>query len=272
VWTASVAAAAVVTSGILAAVTIGAVERDRVRRRLGAPTRARKAAVSRRWVSAAGVVIVAAAGWWVGHVGGLVAALIGAAAAPRILVRRREARRLGAIDDQLSDAVASISAGLRAGMSVLTAIGRAADDVGEPLAGFLRDIVGRCSLGMPIDGSLARFSSDVPTPGARLVVTALTLHHRVGGDGPTVLDRLAETLRQRAEGEREIGSLTAQARLSGTILGVLPVAFFLFLLVTSREDVTAAYRSPAGATAILAGSVMQATAFLWIRRLLRVEA
>ena len=74
-WTASVAAAAVVTSGILAAVTIGAVERDRVRRRLGAPTRAREAAVSRRWVLAAGVVIVAAAGWWVGHVGGLVAAL-----------------------------------------------------------------------------------------------------------------------------------------------------------------------------------------------------
>lgn len=96
--------------------------------------------------------------------------------------------------------------------------------------------------------------------------------HRDGGDGPSVLDRLADTLRDRAEGELEIRSLTAQARLSGIILGVLPVAFLLLLLVTSRDDLTAAYRSPTGATAIVVGLCLQGIAYVWIRRLLRIDA
>jgi Flp pilus assembly protein TadB len=65
--------------------------------------------------------------------------------------------------------------------------------------------------------------------------------------------------------------LTAQARLSGAILGLLPIGFFLFLSATSRGDVAAAYRSSTGATAIVLGLAMQAAAFAWIRRLLRVE-
>lgn len=259
-------------AGVLGAITIRMHERDGVRRRLGAPAPRRAPVLSHGAASAARIVAAAITGWWLGAVFGLVAGVTVAVAAPRIAARRRAARRIEAIDEQLSDAVASIAAGLRAGMSVLTSIGRAADDVGEPLASSLRDVVGRASLGVPLADSLGRFSSEIGTPGARLVTTALTFHHRVGGDSPTVLDRLAETLRHRADGEREIRSLTAQARLSGTILGVLPVAFFLFLMATSRDDLTSAYRSPMGATAIVAGLCMQGSAFVWIRRLLRVEA
>jgi Flp pilus assembly protein TadB len=59
--------------------------------------------------------------------------------------------------------------------------------------------------------------------------------------------------------------------LSGAILGFLPIGFFLFLSVTSRRDIAPAYHSSTGATAIVAGLLMQGAAFLWIRRLLRVE-
>jgi tight adherence protein B len=97
------------------------------------------------------------------------------------------------------------------------------------------------------------------------------LHQRTGGDAPAVLDRVARTLRERRASAREVRSLTAQARLSGAILGVLPIAFFLFLAVTSRSDVERALASSTGLTAIVAGLMMQATAFLWIRRLLRVD-
>lgn len=259
-------------AGILAALSIRVRDRGAVRGRLAPPVVRRVKGLSRVWRPAARLVVAATGGWWLAGVIGLAAGLTAVVALPRIAARRQAARRRDAIDEELADAVASIAAGLRAGMSVLTSIGRAADDVGEPLATGLRDVVVRASLGLPLRDSLGRFSSDVGTPGARLVAIALTLHHRVGGESPTVLDRLAETLRHRADGEREIRSLTAQARLSGTILGVLPVAFFLLLGVTSRDDITSAYRSPAGATAIVAGLCMQGTAFLWIRRLLRVDA
>jgi Flp pilus assembly protein TadB len=85
------------------------------------------------------------------------------------------------------------------------------------------------------------------------------------------LDQIVVTLRDRRAAATEVRSLTAQARLSGAILGFLPVGFFLFLSATSKKDIAAAYHSPVGVTAIATGFALQAGAYLWIRRLLRVE-
>ena len=103
---------------------------------------------------------------------------------------------------------------------------------------------------------------------SNLVANALRL--RVGSGMPSVLDEVGRALRQRRSLAREVRSLTAQARLSGTILGILPVGFFLFLAVTSRHDMAAALATPAGIGAVVAGLVLQAGGYLWIRRLVRV--
>ena len=66
-------------------------------------------------------------------------------------------------------------------------------------------------------------------------------------------------------------ALTAQARLSGAILGLLPIGFFAFLWLTSRRDIEGAFRTPAGLTAFGVGAVLELLAFLWIRRLLEVR-
>jgi tight adherence protein B len=104
-----------------------------------------------------------------------------------------------------------------------------------------------------------------------MVATVFKLHRRSGGDLPSVLDGVATTLRERAAQTRESQSLTAQARLSGLVLGFLPIGFFCFLSVMSPQDMAAAYRTPAGVGAISMGVLLQAGAFMWIRHLLRVE-
>lgn len=97
------------------------------------------------------------------------------------------------------------------------------------------------------------------------------LHRRTGGALASTLEELGSTLRKRRSATRELRSLTAQARLSATILGLLPIGFFLFLSAVARQDMQDAYRTSLGATAIALGLVLQALAYLWIRRLLRVE-
>ena len=111
----------------------------------------------------------------------------------------------------------------------------------------------------------------VDTDDARLVAGDLGLHRRSGGDLPAVLDQVAATLRERQAAAGEVRALTAQARLSGTILGVLPVGFFAFLWLTSREQIEGAFRTPAGIAALALGALMEALAFLWIRHLLEVR-
>jgi len=83
---------------------------------------------------------------------------------------------------------------------------------------------------------------------------------------------VAATIRHRIAVRRELRALSAQGRISGSILGALPIAFFLVLAATSHHDLAPVYRSPAGIAMISSGLLMEGLAFLWIRRLLRVEA
>jgi len=203
---------------------------------------------------------------------GAVAGAVVGAAAPVAVRRRAAAHRAERAESQLTGAVATVADGLRAGQSLVQAVAFAADEAEAPLGPALRDVVDRAALGVPFAESLGRLTETLPGPDMRIVVGVLGLHHRTGGDLPSVLDQLARTLRERRAAAREVRSLTAQARLSGAILGFLPIGFFLFLSATSRGDIAAAYHSTAGAAAIGLGLAMQAAAFAWIRQLLRVHA
>jgi tight adherence protein B len=202
---------------------------------------------------------------------GVLGAGVAVLMAPRIRRRRMKARRAEVVEAQLAEAVAGIATRLRAGLSLTQAIGSAAGEVDEPLGPSLRELVDRTSLGVPFDESVERWTAALPSAETRLVGGVLTLHRKTGGDAPAVLDQVARTLAERRAAAREVRSLTAQARLSGAILGLLPIGFFLFLSATSREEMAAAYRTPAGTAAILAGLAMQGAAFIWIRGLLQVE-
>jgi len=59
--------------------------------------------------------------------------------------------------------------------------------------------------------------------------------------------------------------------VSGAILGALPIAFFLVLAATSRRQLGPIYRSVPGIAMVTGGLVMEGLAYLWIRRLLRIE-
>lgn len=201
-------------------------------------------------------------------------AALGAATAvalPRVLRIRRAARERALRDEQLTEAVSSIAAGMRAGFSLAQALRFAADEGSPPLSESIAAVVDRSAIGMPLGTSIDVWSEAQGGRDARLVAGVLRLHRRSGGDLPAVLDRLVETLRERRSAARDVRSLTAQARMSGAILGFLPLVFFGFLGLTAPHDLAVALRSPTGLAAIIVGFAMQGAAFLWIRYLLRVE-
>jgi tight adherence protein B len=212
-----------------------------------------------------------AAGWVIGgSVAGLIGS-VGAAVATSIRRRRRAARAAGQLDDELSDAVRALASGIRAGLSLVQSLRYAADEAHDPLAPSLDRVVEAVDLGTPVDEAIERWAVQVGTDDARLVTGVLLLHRRSGGDLPGVLDQVAATLQERRAAAREVRALTAQARLSGAILGFLPIGFFGFLWLTSRRDIEGAFASTAGMASITVGLVLEGMAFLWIRRLLEVR-
>jgi tight adherence protein B len=237
-------------------------------RRLSGSRRVRpaRAPIWAAWCIGAAVTGLVVAGP-VGVVAGIPAGVV----AHGVDRRRRSRTDAAQRNEQLVDAVTSIAAAIRAGRSVPQALSFAASEAREPLGVTLRDLEASLAVGVPLDDAILAWAHEVDTDDARLLAGVLRLHRRSGGDLPSVLDEVADTLRERRAAGREIRALTAQARLSGTILGVLPFGFFAFLWLTSRTEIEGALRSPAGQGAIALGLTLEALAFLWIRRLLEVR-
>ena len=248
-----------------------AAAREEVRTRAGVhrrpPSRATDRADLTRWVlpvSLGGLAAVIA-GVPVGLAVG--AGMVGA----RVVRRRRRERAADARrDEQLADAIGAIVSALRAGMSLPQAIGYAATESRSPLREELAALVDRVEVGVPLADAIAEWADRVATDDVRLVAATMELHRRVGGDLPAVLEQVAGSVRERVAVAREVRALTAQARLSGGILGALPIGFFAFLWLTSRAEMQAALATPAGAGVVVFGLLLDGLAFVWIRKLLEV--
>lgn len=251
------------------------VRHEALDRRLGirrASAGGRSPGLDPTWLLAAGVLAagVVATGLEVGPVAGAVG--VAAVASMRWIVRRRRARRADRMRvDQLADAAAALSAGLRAGLSLLQAISYARDEAQPPLRDDLARLVSAIELGSPVDAAMSTWADGIGVEDARLIAAVVELHRRTGGDLPSVLDGVVSTLRQRRAALREVRALTAQARLSGTILGALPIGFFAFLLFTAHHDMLAALATPIGRASVGIGVGLELLAFVWIRRLLAVR-
>jgi tight adherence protein B len=243
--------------------------RRRSRAEVRSPTGTRRERADRRTIFLA--IAIGGAGLAIGGTVGAALGLtlgIGVRRLGRIRARRKlTARR----DEQLADAVAAVTAAVRSGMSVPQAIAYASREAEHPVADDLARLVADIEVGVPLKDAIDDWADRTGSGDAQLVAGALDLHRRSGGDLPAVLDQVAATIRERVAVGRETRALTAQARLSGWILGVLPVGFFAFLWLTSRRDIEGALATPAGLGSVLLGLGLEVGAFLWIRSLLDVS-
>jgi tight adherence protein B len=231
-------------------------------------TRPPRARSDRRTVAVG--VLGAAIGWALGSlVGAAVGAVVG------VLGVRWQGGRSARVspivaEERFADAVASVSAAVRSGASLSQALGYAAGESEPPVRADLERLVGDLEVGVPAERALERWREASPGPDVDLVVGALELHRRSGGELPAVLDQVTRSIRGRVSVAREVRSLTAQARLSAWILGLLPVGFFAFLWVTARSDVEGALGTPVGVMCLALGLLLEGGAVLWIRSLIRV--
>ena len=220
--------------------------------------------------------VMAAAGggvmgfWLAGPVGAL-AGIVGAGGVRRAVRSRNQRANRDLLDQQLAEAIVTISAAVRAGLSVRRALEEAHRGSEPPLRDPLARVIDRLGVGQEIDSSLEMFAREIDSPDGRLITTLLGVHRRTGGNLPALLDDVAGVIGQRAETRRQVRALTAQGRASGAVLAVLPIAFVGLLSWTSGDGLGAYYRTPPGAVLLLTGLVCDLLGFLWIRRIVWSE-
>jgi tight adherence protein B len=289
---AAIVGATVAVSGWLASLAVTARRDERLRARLGVRAATARApgrvaarlgefAARRGWpgspIGYVGACVVAGLAGstlglrLVGPVGFALGALGGPFAVEGWLSRRRQSRAAAA-ELQLRDFAGALAAAVRAGLSIRLGLAEAVRDLGDPLGPVVAAVLRDLESGRPIDDALGRVASDLDLPDARLLVTALAVHRRTGGQLPDLLDELAEVVGQRVQARRAARALMAQGRASGAVLAVLPIAFVALLSGTGGHGLGAFYRTPVGAGLLVVGVLLDAAGFAWIRRIVaRVE-
>jgi tight adherence protein B len=202
---------------------------------------------------------------------GLVIGVVVGAMLPRTLSERRAGKLKLDLEKQLAEVADSAAMAVRSGLSIVQATEFAAEEAITPMAEVLSRFIQDQRLGTPFEEALYGFADEIGSPDAKLFALVVAIHARSGGNLAGALDEVSSTIRHRIAVRRELRALSAQGRISGSVLGALPIAFFLVLAATSQHDLAPVYRSSPGIAMISAGLVMEGLAFVWIRRLLRVE-
>ena len=201
------------------------------------------------------------------------AVLVGMAACllPWALVARARTHRQLTIERRLPDLLMSLSAGLRAGHGFLAALQSASDEMDTPLTVPIHQLLAETGLGAPVEEALDRFAASVGNADVDMLVTAILIHRRVGGNLAEILDRIGETTRERMQLRMNLRTLTAQGRMSAVIVSLLPVGVTLVLAVISPQMFHILVSDPLGRLVMVVAVVLELMGILTVRRIVNIR-
>jgi tight adherence protein B len=208
------------------------------------------------WIVGAGV------GWWI----------------PRFWLNRRKSSRLKSFNSGLADTIMLLANSLRAGSSFLQSVEMVVREAQPPISTEFSRVIREVNLGLPLDDALANLGRRMKSDDLDLMITAIAIQHQVGGNLAEILDTIAFTIRERVRIKGEIRTLTAQQRMSGYVVGFLPVALVLLLSVIAPTFMSpmlqappSMFGAPLGLFILGLGGIMMLVGFIIIRRIVDIE-
>lgn len=193
------------------------------------------------------------------------------AAVPPLYIRICRQRRLNAFLTQYPYALDLMKSSLEAGHTLQRGLQVVQDEFVDPLGGEFRAVVEQTRLGMPLNEALAEMLQRVPLDDLRLLVVAVKVQSEVGSSLAQIIGRLAEIVRTRQRLYSQIQALTAQSRMSGMVVGLLPVVVLAMFTLIQPRNTEMLFFDPAGRMLLKVAMGLDLGAFLIIRRILRVR-
>ena len=205
-----------------------------------------------------------------GLTGGLffgLVALLGPVGYVKFTVGRRRAK----FYQQLPEILLLMSGALKAGHSIQQAMSAVAEDAKPPASDEFRRTMAEIRLGATLDDSLQALAKRVNFVDFDWTILAIQIQREVGGNLAEILEIISETIRERDRLRREIKTLTAEGRISGIVLGILPIAMAAMLATTSPEYLRPLYTTTTGWMMIGVSGALMGVGVLWMRKIIRIE-
>ena len=189
----------------------------------------------------------------------------------RSLIRRKLERRRKLFADQLSDNLQVLSSALRAGHSLIGALSMVVEDSPEPARSEFRRVIADEQLGVPLEDAFAVVVERMDSRDLEQVALVAALQRETGGNTAEVVDRVAETIRERFDLRRMVRTLTTQGRMSRWIVSLLPVGLLVLITSINPGYMKPLYTQPVGRALLIFAAVMVVSGSLVIKKIVNIK-
>ncbi len=199
-----------------------------------------------------------------------VAALVGYNA-PKMYMNKRRKSRVQKLNAQLPEALTMISNSLKAGFGLLQALSTASDQLSHPISTEFGRTIHEMNIGSGAEESLIALGERSSSYDLDIVITAILVQRTVGGNLGEILDTVAGTMRERIRIRGEIETLTAQQKLTGIVIGLLPVGVGGLFMLMSPGYIDPLFTTVLGKVMLVTAVVLEVIGIMVIQRILNIE-
>ncbi|MBP1948062.1 type II secretion system F family protein [Virgibacillus litoralis] len=190
---------------------------------------------------------------------------------PEVWLKSKQRKRIKAFNEGLPGMITSIIGSLRAGFSFVQSLQMVSQESYSPIKEEVEHIIKSMQYGTSMEDALLEWQKRMPSDDLGLLVDAILIQRQVGGNLAYLLDKIVETTRERTKIENQIKTLTAQGRLSGIVISLLPVALGFIIYLMNPGYITTLFVNPIGQLMLGAALVGGIIGFFLIRKITTIE-
>ncbi|NDL67331.1 type II secretion system F family protein [Anaerotalea alkaliphila] len=161
-------------------------------------------------------------------------------------LKQKKAKRIKDFDEQINDGITVIANALKAGYSFMQALALVSDESRDPMAKEFKKLLRDMSFGKSMEESMENLQLRVPSQDLQLILNAILIQKDIGGNLSEILEKINETIRERQNINNELRALTAQGKMSGIIVSLLPVFLGLIFYVINKEYILTLFINDVG--------------------------
>ncbi len=161
--------------------------------------------------------------------------LIGGFVTPIFWLRSLRNRRSTLFNEQLAETLTMIGGALRGGFSLPQGMAMVAREARQPTRSELERVTQEVRLGLSLNDALDNLVARLQSTDLELVVAAIKINSRVGGNLTEILDSISVTIRERDKLRREVRVITSMQRMSSYVIGAMPPGLALLLFMINPD-------------------------------------
>ena len=190
---------------------------------------------------------------------------------PAFILWRARRKRFNLFAAQLPDALTMMKNSLQAGHTLDRAMLAVADEMPDPIALEFRETIEELHLGVPIKRAIQNLTMRVVDDNLNIFAAALLVQREVGGNLSQLLGNLSETIRERFRINQEVRTLTAEGRMSGYVVGVLPIALAMVIKMIQPDYLDPLIETESGHTLLKIAAFLEVSGFYFIKKACKVN-